>query len=214
MKKTIDFTRFYIISAVVAAAVCVAGAVMFLLFGGGAYAHFTAANFNPVILVKTAVSAVLVFAFVFAYLAIRFKKNGLKAALMSTIGAAVSALCAVALCVICRAPLGNYTFAVALEGVCISFITSCVYLNSKTEVVTRKKKSVSTESYNDIANKAFGPLFLMLVIVALSLIAAFAAFAVFGVQPLMLYVLAALLTAVVAVFFTLAFTCRIYADKA
>lgn len=215
MKKTVNFASLYKLSVIVAAAIIVAGAVMLIAFGGGTFASYTLANLSISMVIKTVVAAVLVCALVLLYLVIRFRKRGVKVALFSTLGAVCSALIAFALCIICRAPLGNYTFAVVLFGVALSYITSVLFFSPINIKLSRKKNAtISEDNYNEMANKAFAPMLVILVILFVILVGAFVGALIYGSTLLMLYALPTLLTALISVEFTLAFTCRLYAKKA
>lgn len=215
MKKSVNFAGLYKLSLIVAAAVTLIGIAMLLIFGGGTFASFTIKNLEISILFRSVVAAVLICALVLLYLFIRFRKNGIRLGLCGAHGAVISAIVAFALCVICRAPLGNMTFAVALLGVCLSFITTVIFGDRLNVKVSRKKTAtLNEENYNEVADNAFRPMLVAIIITAVILVGAFAATLIFGSKVLALYALPTLLTAVFSVVFTLAFSCRNYAKKA
>lgn len=216
MKKTINFRGLQKISLIVAAALVVIGTVMHIIFGGHTFAAYSFANLGIGFYLKAVVAAVLVLALVLIYFLIRFKKAGVAMALFSTLGAVINALVAFALTVICRANLGDITFALMLFAVILSYITFVVfgYIFSAKKTVRKKKGEPEADNYNESANKTFATMLSVLVVIVLVLVATFVVAAVFGAKVLVLYALPAILTAVFSVFFTVAFTCRLFADKA
>ncbi|MBQ4105093.1 MAG: hypothetical protein IJC86_01745 [Clostridia bacterium] len=214
MKKTVNFNGLSKVMLILAAVIIVAGALVLAIFGGGTAAAYTAANLGLALILKAVVATVLVCALVLLYFVIRFRKDGVKMGIFSSLGAVVSGLMALALCVVCRAPLGNFALAVVLTAVCLSYIASALFFNSFVKKSSRKKNSPAEDSYNDAANKAFAPLIVLLAIFIGILVGAFVGAAIYGSVSLMLYALPTLLTAVLSILFTLAFSCRLYAKKA
>ncbi len=215
MKKTINFASLTKLMLVIAAAVVAAGALVLAILGGKTFAHYTFANLSLGLVFRCVVAALLVFALVLIYFVIRFKKSGLKMALVSTAGAAINALVSFALCIVCRANLGDMTFAVALLAVILSYVTFILFAYSFVKKVSRKKTDDAEEdAYSIGANKVWKVMFLLLAMICIILLAAFVASLVYGAGVYALYAIPAILTTIFSVVFTLAFTCKLYADKA
>ncbi len=214
MKKTINFAALSKLVLIIAAAVVAAGALILAIFGGKTLAPYAFADLSISLVIKAVVAAVLVCALVLVYFFIRFKKDGVKMALISTAGAAVNALVAFALCVICRASLSDMTFAVVLLAVALSYITFVIFAYSFTKKVSRKKTAeVETDAFSTAANKVWQIMLVLLVLLCVVLVAAFVVSLIFSAGVFAFYALPAILTAVFSVVFTLAFTCKLYADK-
>ncbi len=214
MKKTINFPSLSKLMLILAAAIVVAGALLLAIIGGNAPASFTFANLSFSLVIKAVVAAVLVCALVLIYFFIRFKKSGIKMALIATSGAAVNALVAFALCIICRASLCDMAFAVILLAVALSFITFILFAYSFTKKTSRKKAAESeVDAFSVAANKVWQIMLIILVLLCAVLVAAFVASLIYSAGVLALYALPAILTAVFSVLFTLSFTCKLYADR-
>ncbi len=214
MKKTINFASLSKLMLILAAAIVVAGALLLVIIGGNTVAPFTFTNLSFSLVIKAVVAAVLVCALVLIYFLIRFKKEGVKMALIATAGASVNALVAFALCVICRASLSDMTFAVILLAVALSFITFILFAYSFTKKTSRKKTAeTDVDAFSVAANKVWQIMLLMLVLTCVVLVAAFVASLIYSAGVLALYALPAILTAVFSVLFSLSFTCKLYADK-
>lgn len=215
MKKTVNFRGLSKIVLIIAAAVAVAGIAILAIFGGKTFSSYTFANLSVGLILKAVVAGVLVCALTLLYFVIRFKKNGVIMGLISSLGAAVNAVVAFALCIICRANLGDMTFAVVLMAVALSYITFVLFYDGFTVKSTRKKNAApDTDNYTLAANNAFKPMIVVLALICIVLAGAFVVSLVFGAGVFAFYAIPAILTAVFSVVFTLAFTCKLYADKA
>lgn len=214
MKKTINFPSLSKLLLIIAAAIVVAGGLLLLIFGGNTSAHFAFSNLSFSLVIKAFVAALLVCALVLVYFLVRFKKSGIKMALIATAGASVNALVAFALCIICRASLSDMAFAVVLLSVALSFITFIIFAYSFTKKTSRKKTAeTEVDSFSVAANKVWQIMVIILVLICAVLAAAFVASLIYSAGVLALYALPAILTAVFSVLFTLSFTCKLYADK-
>lgn len=214
MKKSINFASLKKLMLIIAAAVVVAGTLVLALLGGRTFAPFTFSNLSFSLVIKAVVAAVLVCALVLVYFLIRFKKSGVKMALIATGGAAVNALVAFALCIVCRANLSDMTFAVILFAVALSFITFILFAYSFTKKTSRKKNAVAeVDSFAVAADKVWQIMQIMLVLICVVLLGAFVVSLIYGAGVFAFYALPAILTAVFSVLFTLSFTCKLYADK-
>ncbi len=211
MKKTINFKAIFKISIIVAAILFVVGVALHLIFGGQALAKF-----NLGFYLKALVAAVLVLGLTMIYFLIRFKKPGVKMALYSALGATVNALVALALTVICRANFGDITFALMLFAVVLTYITFVVFAYSYNvkPANRRKKDEPVVDAYSVAADKTFKTLLPMIIIILALAVATFIISAIFGAKILLLYVLPAIITVVFSVIFTIAVSCRLFADKA
>ncbi|MBQ8000583.1 MAG: hypothetical protein IJ298_05120 [Ruminococcus sp.] len=215
MKKSINFASLSKLMLIIAAAVVVAGIALLAILGGNTFAYCSFANLSFSLVAKVAVAAVLVCALVLVYFVIRFKKSGVMMAVVSTIGAAVNALVAFALCIICRANLSDMAFAVVLFAVALSYITFVLFAHSFTKKTSRKKAAEpEVDAFSVAADKVWQLMVIMLILICVVIVAAFVASLVFSAWVLALYALPAILTAVFSVLFTLSFTCKLYADKA
>ena len=214
MKKSINFASLSKLLLIVALAVVVAGIALLLILGGNTAAPFTFANLSFTLVIKAVVAAVLVCALVLLYFFIRFKKQGLKMALISTAGAAVNALVAFALCIVCRASLSDMVIAVVLLAFALSYVTFVIFAYKFTKKTSRKKTAeVEVDAFSVAANKVWQIMFFMLVLVCATVAVAFVAALIYSAGVLALYALPAILAAVFSVLFTLSFTCKLYADK-
>lgn len=215
MKKTVNFTSLTKLLLIIAAAVVLAGAVVLAVFGGNTIPNYGFSNLTLGLVFRCVTAAVLVLALVLIYFVIRFKKAGLKMALVSTAGACVNALVAFALCAISRASLGDMTFAVALLAVILSYITFILFAYSFQKKVSRKKTDgTQVDAYSAGVNKVWQIMRMVLVLICGILLGAFVASLVYGAGVYAFYAAPAILTAVFSVVFTLAFSCKLYADKA
>ena len=214
MKKLIKFSALTKFMAVASAVIAVVGIVMLLIFSGETTPEFTFVNLGWGLVLRTLVAAVLTVALTTAYLLICYGKKGFTMGLTSAFGAVISAVCAFAFCVICRAPLSDFTFPVMLLGVFVSYISSVIFFRSfGTDKPKGKQFSVDV-AFETAANKAFVPLLVMLLLITLVAVGAFAVALFLKSSALCLYVLPVILTAIFSVLVTLSFTCNIYAKKA
>lgn len=215
MKKTINFASLTKLMLIIAAAVVAAGALVLVLLGGNTVPNYGFSNLTLGLVFRCVAAAVLVFALVLIYFVIRFKKAGLKMAFVSTAGACVNALVAFALCVICRANLGDMAFAVTLLAVILSYITFILFAYSFQKKVSRKKTDeTEVDAYSAGVNKVWKIMLLTLVLICVILLGALVASLIYGAGVYAFYAIPAILTAVFSVVFTLAFTCKLFADKA
>lgn len=214
MKKTVNFASLTKLVLVIAAAVVLAGALVLAIFGGNTFVHYGFANLTFGLVSRFIVAAVLICALVLIYFVIRFKKDGIKMSLISTAGAAVNALVAFAFCVICRANLGDMTFVVSLLAVILSYITFILFAYSYAKKVSRKKTDeAEIDAFSVGANKVWSIMLLVLLLICVILLGAFVASLIYGAGVYALYAIPAILTAIFSVVSTLAFTCKLYADK-
>lgn len=214
MKKLIKFSALTKFMAVAAAAVALAGAVLLLVFNGETEPEFTFVNLGWSFAIRSLVATILSVALVCVYFLICYQKTGLTMGLTSSMGAAVSALSAFMFSVICRAPLSDNTLSMMLLGVVLSYCTSAVFFRSFGKDRPRGKKQDTTEVYETAANKAFVPMLIVSLVIALIAVAAFAVALIFKSSALCLYVLPVILTTVFSVVFTLSVACYLYTKKA
>ncbi|MGN0453038.1 MAG: hypothetical protein ACI4GZ_04465 [Ruminococcus sp.] len=214
MNNTIKFSKLSKLLWIFAAAVMIAGLALLLIFGGGTAPSFTLANLELAVFIKALVAAVFVFALVLVFFLIRNKKQGLKMAIFSTVGAIVSAVAAFFLCIICRAPLGNFTFAVMLLSVALAYITFILLADSLSQKTQRRGKAqAESDSFDAAANKVFRLMAFVLALIAIIVACGFVVSLIMGANILALYALPTILTAVFSVIFTLAFPAKLYCDK-
>lgn len=215
MKKTINFNPLTKLMLIIAAVVIFAGILVLAIFGSNTVPAYGFSNLSLGLVFRALVAALLVLALVLGYFAIRFKKSCVKMALISTLGAAINVLVSFALCVLCRASIGDMTFAVALLAVALSYITFIFFAYSFTKKVSRKKNAEEdVDAYFTGANKVWQIMIFVLVIICTVLLGAFVASIIYGAGVFASYAIPAIFTAVFSVLFTLAFTCKLYSDKA
>ncbi len=215
MKKSFSLKGFYTFSIVGAAVVIATAITLLLTIGGMTAPAFTWANLSWSLVLKTVVCAVLIYGLTLVYYLISYKKKGLKISLYAFMGGALSTAVAFSFCVICRSPLGHLSFAIMLSAFAFSYITSALFFRAFTEKKERKRKQSTVEvtPFEKASSKAFKIMLYALVLVALILVAGFVFSMIFGSFALMTCVLPAILSLVSAVVITLAFACRMFADK-
>ncbi|MBE6734384.1 MAG: hypothetical protein E7563_03455 [Ruminococcaceae bacterium] len=214
MKKSINFAKLSMIMFILAGAFVVAGVLLLVINGGNTFAPFTFANLSFSLVVKALVAAVLTFALVLVYLLIRFKKQGVKMALISTLGASINALVAFALCILGRANLCNMALAVVLFAVALSYVTFIIFSYNFNKKTSRKKNAESQEDAFSVAtDKAWQVMKVVLILTTGVILAGFVAAIIYSAGVLALYGIPAILTAVFSVLFTLSYTCKLFADK-
>lgn len=214
MKKTIDFSSLLKFILVAAAVVTVIGVALLLIFGGSTAPAYTTVNISFVLIIKAVVAAILVFALLLLYFFIRYKKDGVLMAVWSSVGAVINAVVSFAFCVICRAPLGNFTFAVMLFSVVLTLITFVLFVNKYLLASTRRGKNVTVGSdFNNAANSVFKAMLLVLVIVFVTLAGGFVVSMIYSSTLTALYALPTMLASVFSVVCTLAFSCKLFSDK-
>lgn len=214
MKRTIDFSSLFKFILIAAAVVTVIGVALLLILGGGTAPAFTTANLSFVLFIKALISVILVFALLLLYFFIRYKKDGVMMAVWSTVGAVINAIVSFAFCVICRAPLGNFTFAVMLFSVALTLITFVLFVTKYLQASTRKGKKVTVGSdFNNSANSVFKAMLLILVIIFVTLAGGFVVSMIYSSTLTALYALPTMLASIFSVVCTLSFSCKLFADK-
>lgn len=197
-----------------AAAITALAVAVLLVFGGNTVSNYTFANLSFGLFVNAFVCALLVVAVTTGYFAVRFKKNGVYLGLYSALSALICAVVAFDLCVICRAPLGDLTFAVMLTCVVLNYMTAVVFANSYVPKITKKKKQAEVSDPVVTAvtktRKAFSVLF---VITIVTLVAAAVISFVFSAFSLSLCATPAILSIAYSLALSLSFSCRLYAQK-
>ena len=212
----LKFNKLFKPMLIISAAVTLLGVLFLVLFSGGTFASFTLQNLRFSLFVKVIVTAVLVFAATLLYFLIRFKKKGFFLALFGALSAVVSAVVAFALCVVCRAPLGEYTFALMLLSVVLSYAVCVLFANNLTAKKVSRKKAAepSEDNYSVAAELTWKSLRYFLAVICVVLVAALAACVVFAVRVVPMYALPAIITALFSVVQTIAVGCKLYASKA
>lgn len=211
----INFKKLFIPSLIFSGAVTLLGILFLLIFSGGTFASYTMQNLRLSLFVKALVSAILVFALTLVYFAIRFKKKGVFLSVYAGLSAVINAVTGFALCVICRAPLGEYTFALMLYAVAMTYIAALFFANNYTVKTAKSKKTEEPvqDSFQITASLTFKSLVYIIAVICVVIIAAFAASFVFAVTVVPMYALPAILVTVLSVVQTIAVGCRLYASK-
>lgn len=198
----------------VSAVLTVLAVAVLLVFGGNTYASFTFANLSFNLFLKAFILTVLVFAVTTGYFFIRFKKNGLYLGIFTALSAVISGVVAFDLCVLCRAPLGDLTFAVMLLCVAVVYVTSVIFANNFKKASTKKKKQKDSASAFETAvvstRKSFAIVFAVIIVTLVS--AAILTF-VFSGFTLALCAAPSIIATAYSIALTLEFGCRYYADK-
>lgn len=214
MKKLIKFSALTKFSVVAAAVLAAVGVGMLLLLGGNTSPEFTFVNLGWGFALRVLTATIFTVVLTTVYYLICYRKSGLTMGLTSALGAVVSAVSGFSFCVISRASLSDFTFPVMLLGVVLSYITSTIFFRSFGTDRPRGKKQSETEIFETAANKAFVPMLITLLVIALVAVGAFAVALVFKSAVLCLYVLPVILTAIFSVIFTLSVPLFIYTKKA
>lgn len=222
MKKAFNLSSFTKFSGIAAGVIVAVALVLFFIFAPADSAHNPMLSVLPFAL-KALAFAVFAYAVKLLYFAICFKKAAVRMSLFSVTGSLVSAVVAFAFCIICRAPMGNMTFAVVLFSVLLSCVSSVLFFRNLPEKKKSKKsKNIKAEGATDIAevapfekasSEAFSVMLIILMITALILLAAFAVALIFSAYSLCIYVLPAILSSVFSVVFTLSLPCYLYSKK-
>lgn len=196
------------------AALTVVTVAVMLVFGGNTFASFTFRNLTFNLFLKAFVLALIVFAVTTAYFVIRFRNNGLYLGIYSAISAVISSVVAFDLCVLCRAPLGDITFAVILLCVVLVYLTSVLFANFIKKNNVRKKKSKDNASAFDNAvaytRKALS---VVLIVLIVTIVAAAILSFIFSAFTLTLCAAPSVVAASFSIALTLEFGCRHYMDK-
>ncbi len=211
----INFSKLFKSTLIAAAAVTVIGVLLLVIFGGKTAATYTMQNLRISLFVKAFVASVLVLAATMLYFIIRFKKNGVFLGLYTAMSAVISAVVAFSVCVICRAPLGELTFALMLLAVMLSYITAVVFVNNFSAKNTSRKKSaaVADDNYTTAADKTWAVLRYLVTVICIVLVAAFVIALIFAVKAVPFYALPAIFVTVFSVIQTIAVGCKFYSAK-
>ncbi len=198
----------------VSAALTVLAVAVMLIFGGNTYASFTFRNLTFNLFIKAFVLSVLVFAVTTGYFFLRFKKNALHLGIFTALSAVISGVVSFDLCVLCRAPLGDLTFAVMLLSVATVYVTSVIFANNISRKTSKKKKQKEAVSPFDSAvastRKSLATVFAVIIV---TLVAAAILSFVFSAFTLALCAAPAIIAIAYSIALTLEFGCRHYADK-
>ena len=221
MKKAFNLSSFTKFSGIAAGVIVAAALVLFFIFAPADSAHNPMLSMLPFAL-KALAFAVFAYGVKLLYFAICFKKAAVRMSLFSVAGSAVSAVVAFAFCIICRAPMGNMTFAVVLFSILFSVISSVLFFRNL-PVKKKSKKQKNTDAsdvpeaeltpFEIASSEAFSVMLVILMITALILLAAFAVALIFSAYSLCIYVLPAILSSVFSVVFTLSLPCYLYSKK-
>lgn len=212
----LNFSRLFKPALIICGALVLLGVLFLVLFSGGTFASFTMQNLRFSLFAKALVTAILVFVTTFIYFLIRFKKKGIFLAVFAALSSILSAVTAFALCVVCRAPLGEYTFALMLFAVVLSYSVSVVFADNLTgKKIVRKKNSESTEDiYAAAADNTWKNFVYIIAVICVVLASAFILSLVFAVKVVPMYALPAIIVTVFTVVQTIAVGCKLYASKA
>ena len=187
---------------------------VFIFFEGNTYASFTLDNLKLNLFVKAFVCAILLVVATTVYFAVRYKKNGLYLGLYTGLCAVISTVVSFDLCVLCRAPLGDITFAVLFLSLCVTYGACAVFAGNMVKKVSKKKKTDDEISLyeNAVAStrKAFASVFLMLIV---TIVAAAVISFIFGAYNLALCAAPAILSTAYSFALFLTLGGRKYADK-
>ncbi len=211
----LNFNKLFKPVLIISAAITLLGILFLLLFSGGTFATFTVQNLRFSLFAKAFVTSLLVFATTLLYFIIRFKKKGVFLGLFAALSAVLGAVVAFTLCIVCRAPLGEYTFALMLFAVALSYVTSVLFANNLTvKNATRKKGDEPAEdNYSIAAELTWKNLVYVLVVICVVIAVAFAASLVFAVKVVSFYALPAIIVTIFSVVQTIAVGCKLYASK-
>lgn len=221
MKKALNLSSFTKFSGIAAGVIVAVALVLFFIFAPADSAHNPMLSVLPFAL-KALAFAVFAYVVKLIYFAVCFKKAAVRMSLFSATGSLVSAVVAFAFCIICRAPMGNMTFAVVLFSIFLSVISSVLFFRNLPEKKKSKKQKntdVSDASETELtpfekaSSEAFSVMLIILMITALILLAAFAVALIFSAYNLCIYVLPAILSSVFSVVFTLSLPCYLYSKK-
>lgn len=205
MKKSVNLKSFTLFSLIGAGVVILVGLVMFLIMGGNTVPMYTTANLSISMFIKAFVATTLVWALSLGYYACFYKKLALKYSLISLVSSVVSGFMSLAFIVICRAPLGNFAFAVMLFSVVLSYIAFTLFVRYLNDAKpTRKSKADDEETpENKAIRRTLKVMLYVLLFAVVGLAGSFAVSMIFGSTVLCIYVLPTILSAVATVVFTL-----------
>lgn len=200
MTNSFDFAKLFKLVALAAAGIVVIGVLLLLILGGDTFLAYRDGNLGFVFYLKAIITVILTCGLITLYFGIRFrKKQGLKAGLIASLSACVSALTSFFICVIFRAPLCGYAFSVILLAVCISLMCSVVhfdFLNSS----SRKKSKTGNEQSSSA--KGFRRMLLFLFVILVILFVAFIAALILEANLLTFYCFPACVTVIFSSVFT------------
>lgn len=199
----------------VGALLTVLSILVFAFFKGNTMASFTLGNLTVNLFIKAVVCAVLVFAVTTIYFCIRFKKKGFYLGVYSGVSALVNCVVAFALSTLCRAPLGNLTFAIMFFCVAVTYVTAVVFADNMINTSVKKNKKTEDTTLYDKAvcktRKAFTvPFIIMIVTLVAGAVISFA----FSAFSLALCAAPTILSAAYSFAFFLSWGGKHYADKA
>ncbi len=211
----LNFNKLFKPMLIISAAVTLLGVLFLLILGGGTFASFTLQNLRLSLFVKAIVTVVLTLAATLLYFFIRFKKKGLFLAIFAALSAGISAIISFALCLVFRAPLGEYTFALMLLAVVLSYVTSVLFVNNITaKKVSRKKTAEPAEdNYTKAADLTWRSLVYILAVICVVLVSAFVISLIFAVKVVPMYALPAIIVTLFSVVQTIAVGCKLYSSK-
>lgn len=199
MTKSFDFAKLFKLVALAAVAIVFIGTLLLFILGGDTFLAFRDGNLGFVFYLKAAITVILACVLITLYFGVRFrKKKGLKAGLIASFSACVSALTSFFICVIFRAPLCGYVFSVILLAVCISLMCSVVHFDFLNK---SSKKKTKTEEKSPSA-KGFRRLLVFLSVILVILFVAFLAALILDATLLTFYAFPACVTVIFSSIFT------------
>ena len=198
----------------VAAALSVISALVVTVFDANTFANFSFKNLTFNLFLKAFFLIVFIFVATTAYFYVRFKKNGIFLGMFTALSAAVSSIVAFDLCLLCRAPLGDITFAVMLLSIVAVYTVSVIFADNSVRVIVKKKKQ-KTEStqYETAVIKTRKALAVAFSVVVITIVAAAILSFVFSAYSLALYAAPAVVSVAYSVALALQFGCRSYTEK-
>ncbi len=200
MTKSFDFAKLFKLAALSALAITIIGALLLIVLGGDTFIAYRDGNLGFVFYLKAIIAVLLSCALITLYFGLRFrKKHGLKAGLIASLSACVSALTSFFICVIFRAPLCGYVFSVILLAICISLMCSVVHFDFLNYSLRKKGKSDEEKSPSA---KGFRRLLLFLFVILVILFVAFIAALVLDATLLTFYAFPACVTVIFSSIFT------------
>lgn len=208
MTKSFDFAKLFKLVALAAAAIVIIGTLLLLILGGDTFVAFRDGNLGFVFYLKAIITVILSCGLITLYFGIRFrKKQGLKAGLIASLSACVSALTSFFICVIFRAPLCGYVFSVILLAICISLMCSVVHFDFLNYSLKKKNK---TEDEKSPSAKGFRRLLLFLFVILVILFVAFIAALLMDATLLTFYAFPACVTVIFSSVFTFSACGKLY----
>jgi len=217
MKIKINFDKLLRPVLLFSAGLFAVGILMLLIFTGKTQPQYTLGNLRFSLFIKAFMTSVFAVLFTTGYCFIRFKKEGLWLGLFTALSAVINVISVFSFCVVFRAPLGEFTFALMLYSVFVTYMTALIFKTNipKPDKTSEKKKLKTPVSicFSDVADKTLGNMLLFLIPVALVLLAVFVITLIFGAGELSLYVIPAILVSLFSVVQTLSVGCKYYTNK-